>query len=193
MTFSAMSKIFFVAATTEEQEMAIRTLVWKLASPYDAYVSHVSRLNDAIVRIQYLSDRALAYEAGLQGSIRLVPGEQDPAERARRFRERVGAAAEEMSEEQFEEFISHLGGGEVATVERDRAQTVARMGEATRAIEEHFAAAGREVHTLASRGYDPARPDVRRQLRANRLPELTVDEFRHQLAQLGRRVGKSAQ
>jgi hypothetical protein len=133
--------------------MAIRSLVWKLASPYDAYVSHVSQLNEAIGRIQYLSDKALAYEAGLQGSVRLVPGAQDPADRARRFRERIGTAAEEMSEEQFEEFISHLGGGEVAT----------------------------------------GRPDVRRQLRANHLPESTVDVFRHHLAELGRRVGKSAE
>ena len=45
--------------------MGIQTLVWKLGSPYDAYISHVSRLNTAIERLQLMSDRALRYEAGL--------------------------------------------------------------------------------------------------------------------------------
>ena len=56
--------------------MALSTLVWKLASPYDAYVSHVARLEDALERLRYFSERALAYEAGLQSSVRLVPGQQ---------------------------------------------------------------------------------------------------------------------
>ena len=48
--------------------MAISTLVWKLASPYDAYVSHVAKLNAALERVRFFSERALGYEAGLQSS-----------------------------------------------------------------------------------------------------------------------------
>ena len=55
----------------------VSSLVWKLASPYDAYISHVAELNHAIERIRYFSEVALRYEAGLQGSVRLVPGAQD--------------------------------------------------------------------------------------------------------------------
>ena len=39
--------------------MALNTLVWKLASPYDAYVSHVARLESALERLRYFSSRAL--------------------------------------------------------------------------------------------------------------------------------------
>src|SRR5690606_26050667 len=138
--------------------------------PYDAYVSHVSRLNDAIERIRVLSRQALAYEAGLQGSVRLVPGRQDAAVRAGRFREHLASAAAEMSEADFEEFILHLGGGAPADVEGDRAQAVERMGHATRGLQEYFAIAATELETLASRNFNPNRADVRRQLRENHLP-----------------------
>ena len=58
--------------------MAVTSLLWKLASPYDAYVSHVARLNEAFSRVRYSSERALGYEAGLQSSVRFVPGQGDP-------------------------------------------------------------------------------------------------------------------
>lgn len=170
--------------------MGVRSLVWKLASPYDAYVSHVSHLNNAIERIGYLSEKTLAYEAGLHGSVRLVPGERSSEDRASQFRERLAAAATEMSEEEFEEFITHLGGGATAAVESDRAQAVARMGTARRGLEEYFAIAGQELETLAARGYNPERPDVRRQLKANGLPTSTVADYRHLLRELGSRVGQ---
>ena len=48
--------------------MGIATLLYKLASPYDAYVAHVSELNTALERLRYQSERALGYEAGLHGS-----------------------------------------------------------------------------------------------------------------------------
>jgi len=168
--------------------MALRTLVWKLASPYDAYLSHVSTLQDAIDRIRYHSDRALGYEAGLQGSIRIGPGEPDPAARAQRFREQLGAAAAEMTDDEFEGFIAHLGGGSAAVFESNRAQTVSRMNQTMRIIEEYFGVAGRELAVLESRGYNPHRRDVARQLRANGLPATTLAEYRHQLHELGLRV-----
>lgn len=170
--------------------MSITTLVWKLASPYDAYVSHVGRLQNAIERIRYYSDRALGYEAGLQSSVRIVPGESDPAARAQRFRNQLSESAAQMSDEEFEEFIAHLGGGSVAEVESNRAQTVSRMSHTTRGLEEYFATAGRELAILESRGYNPRRPDVARQLRENHLPETSLADFRHQLHELGVRVGQ---
>lgn len=172
--------------------MAVTALLWKLASPYDAYVSHVARLNEAIARVRYFSERALGYEAGLQGSVRLVPGQVDPVARAQRFREQMGDAAERMSDEEFEMFVAHLGGGSVAEVEADRAQAVSRMGHSTRGLEEYFAAAGRELALLEARGYSPGRPDVARQLRDNELPLTTLAEYRHLLHELGARVGKKA-
>jgi hypothetical protein len=119
--------------------MAISSLLYKLASPYDAYVSHVSDLHGAIGRIRSMSERALGYEAGLQSSVRLVPGGLPADERVQMFRRKLGDAADSMSDEQFEDFLSHVGGGEVANVEADRAQTVARMSRTTRGIEEYFA------------------------------------------------------
>ena len=172
--------------------MAVTTLLWKLASPYDAYVSHVARLNEAIARVRYFSERALGYEAGLQGSVRLVPGQGDPVARAQRFREQMGEAAGRMSDEEFEDFLAHLGGGSTADVEADRAQAVSRMGNSTRGLEEYFAAAGRELALLEARGYNPGRPDVARQLRDNELPLTTVGEYRHLLHELGARVGQKA-
>jgi hypothetical protein len=164
-------------------------LLWKLASPYDAYVSHVAALNHAIERIKFLSGLALGYEAGLKSSVRLVPGSVDAAARARRFRERLGQAAASMSDEEFEEFLAHLGGGDVAEVEADRAQTVSRLSSTTRGLEEYFATAGRELALLEERGYSPARTDVARQLRHNSLPLLTTAEYRRELHELGAKVG----
>jgi len=172
--------------------VSVRTLVWKLASPYDAYISHVSQLNDAIDRIRALSGATLAYEAGLQSSVRLVPNEQPATERAQRFRKQLDEARSTMSETEFENFITHIGGGEVATVEADRAQTVQRMGFARRGLQEYFKIAGQELRTLAGQGYDPKRPDVRRQLEANNLPNWTVEDYRRLLGELGAKVGQRA-
>jgi hypothetical protein len=163
-------------------------LLWKLASPYDAYVSHVGQLNHAIERIKFLSGLALGYEAGLQGSMRLVPGSADGTARAKRFRERLGQAAASMTDEQFEEFLAHLGGGDTADVEQDRAQAVSRLTVTTRGLEEYFAMAGHELALLEQRGYSPTRPDVTRQLRENDLPLSTTVEYRHELHELGTRV-----
>ncbi|MEX0783385.1 MAG: hypothetical protein WD557_12100 [Dehalococcoidia bacterium] len=163
-------------------------LLWKLASPYDAYVSHVAELNHAIERIKFLSGMALGYEAGLQGSIRLVPGTPDAAARARGFRARLGEAAASMTDEQFEEFIAHLGGGDVADVEADRAQAVSRLSYTTRGLEEYFATAGQALALLEERGYAPSRADVARQLRDNNLPPNTIADYRRELHELGAKV-----
>jgi hypothetical protein len=170
--------------------MSVSSLVWRLASPYDAYVSHVGRLNDAIDRIRYFSEVALGYEAGLQSSVRLTPGGADPTVRAKVFRERLSKAAAEMSDEEFEAFIAHLGGGEVAAVERDRAQAVSRMEHTTRGLEEYFAIAGHELSLLEQRGYNPRRSDIARQLKANHLPPTTNAEYRRTLHELGAKVGR---
>jgi hypothetical protein len=169
--------------------MAIPALLWKLASPYDAYISHVSVLTEAIDRIKFLAEVALRYEAGLAGSVRLVPGGTAPEERVRRFREQLGDAAGSMSDEQFEEFISHLGSGEVAEVEANRAQAVSRKNSTQRGLEEYFGIAGRELALLEARGYSPDRSDVSRLLRENRLKPMTAPEFRHVLHELGLKVG----
>ena len=169
--------------------MAISSLLYKLASPYDAYVSHVSELNSALAKLRYMSERALGYEAGLHGSVRLQPGGAARAERVDRFRERLGQAAADMSDEQFEDFLAHLGGGEAANVEADRARTVDRMSSATRGFEEYFAIAGKALSTLEARGYNPNRADVARQLRENNLPGHTVAEYRRILHELGVKVG----
>lgn len=170
--------------------MAVSTLIWKLASPYDAYVSHVARLNHALERIRDLSSQALGYETGLHSSVRFVAGEDDNGERASRFRERLGKAAAELSDEQFEEFLVMLGSGERAVVEADRARTVTRLQHTTRGLEEYFAIAGQELALLEKRGYNPSRPDVARQLRENHLPARTVAEYARELHELGALVGK---
>lgn len=170
--------------------MAVSTLLWKLASPYDAYVSHVARLNGAIERLRNLSEQALGYEAGLRSSVRLVPGAPDRAARAERFRGQLGEAAQRMTDVEFEEFLSHFGGGDVAEVEANRAQAVTRLGHATRGLEEYFGIAARELALLESRGYSPSRPDVARQLRENHLPSTTVVEYRRLLHELGAKVGQ---
>lgn len=170
--------------------MGVSTVLWKLASPYDAYVSHVARLHEAMERIRYLSGMALGHEAGLISSVRLVPGTQAAQERAARFRERLGSAAQQMTDEQFEAFIAMLGSGEQAAVEADRARAVSRMQHATRGFEEYFAIAGQELALLESRGYNPKRPDVGRQLRENGLPVKTSAEYARELHDLGAKVGR---
>lgn len=170
--------------------MSISTLVWRFASPYDAYVSHVAKLNVAIDRIRYFSGLALGLEAGLQSSIRVVPAAPDAAARAQRFREQLGAAATHMSDEEFEDFVAHLGGGAVAEVESNRAQAVSKLSNTARGIEEYFAMAGHELAMLEQRGYNPGRSDVARQLRENHLPATTLAEYRRALRELGAKVGR---
>jgi hypothetical protein len=170
--------------------MAVSTLIWKLASPYDAYVSHVSRLTDALERIRALSSQVLGHEAGLNSSVRLVPGETTAEERAARFRERLGKAATEMSDTQFEEFLTILGSGDAAVVEADRARAVSRLQHSARGLEEYFAIAGHELAVLEKRGFNPAQPDVARYLRENHLPAMTVSEYAHELHELGALVGQ---
>lgn len=169
--------------------MRLPSVLWRLAAPYDAYISHVSRLCRALERIRTLADRALGYETGLLASVRLVPSEQDAAARAERFRSRL-AAAGEMSDAELDDLLAHLGGGTPAEVERDRAAVAARLGAVSRAIEGAFAEAVAALAVLEERGYDPRRPDVARQLRANQLPSRTTEEFRAELRHLGRLVGK---
>jgi len=172
--------------------VGIQSILYKLGSPYDAYVSHVSELNSALGRLHYLSERSLGYEAGLQSSVRLVPGGAAPKERAQRFRERLGQAAASMSDEEFEDFLSHLGGGEAASVEANRANVVDRMSSTARGLEDYFGIAGRALATLEVRGYNPRRGDVARQLRENKLPDYTVADYRKILHELGTRVGVRA-
>lgn len=169
--------------------MGISTLLYKLASPYDAYISHVSELNTALTRLRYMADRAVGLEAGLHGSVRLLPGGVAREDRVQRFRERLGAAAASMGDEDFEDFLAHLGGGEAASVEANRANVVDRMSTATRGFEEYFAIAGKALSTLEARGYNPHRSDVARQLRENNLPSHTVADYRRLLHELGTKVG----
>ena len=174
--------------------MSVKTLAWKLASPYDAYVSHVARLNDALRRVRDLSELALGYEAGLHGSVRFVPNgdsAKDGAERAEQLRRQLGEAAGEMDDEAFEEFLLQLGGGEKATVEGDRARAASRLSHATRGIADYFAIAASELNVLEERGYNPSRPDVARQLSDNHLPKTSVAEYRHFLRELGSVVGQA--
>lgn len=169
--------------------MSVRTILWKLASPYDAYLSHVAALHSAIERIRYYSDHALRYHAGLEGSVRMgTPGSADPAARAQRFREQLAAASAELGDDDFEQFLTHLGGGDVASVEAGRERTVSRMNQTALVLEEQFAVAGRELAVLEQRNYDPERRDVARQLRSNNLPSTTLAQFRHELHELGARV-----
>ncbi len=170
--------------------MAVRTLLWRLASPYDAYLAHVSRLNEYLLRIERLTEQALALEAGLHGSVRVVPAERRAEERLAALREQLGKAAAELTDDEFEEFVAHLGGGEPGKVEEDRARTVARLEWVSRHLEEYFRRAGEELRILERRGYDPRRRDVARELRENRMPPLTLGEYRHRLRELGARVGK---
>jgi hypothetical protein len=170
--------------------MALNALVWRLASPYDAYVAHVARLHEAMSRLRDLATEVEGHEAGLRSSVRMVPGEAAAGERAARFRERLGKAAGEMSDQQFDEFLALLGSGDRAMVEADRARAASRLQHTTRGLEEYFAIAGRELAVLEARGYNPARGDIARQLSANRLPRHTISDFSHQLHELAARVGK---
>jgi hypothetical protein len=170
--------------------MALGALVWKLASPYDAYVAHVARLNLALSRLRDAATEAEGHDAGLRSSVRLVAGEEAAGARLARFRERLGKAAEEMSDAQFEEFLAMLGNGDAALVEADRARAVSRLQHTTRGLEEYFAIAGHELAILENRDYNPSRSDISRQLAANRLPQNTTAEFAHELHQIAGRVGK---
>ena len=170
--------------------MALDTLLWKLASPYDAYVSHVAQLHHAIERIRAFTEVAEGYEAGLQSSVRVGASSTAAEDRAARFRRQLADKAAHLTDEQFEEFLSLLGGGEAATVESDRAQAVSRLSHHTRGLEEYFAIAGHELAILEKREYNPERPDVARQLRDNRLPATTLAEYRHMLRSLGTRAGR---
>lgn len=172
--------------------MAISSLVWKLASPYDAYVSHVASLTYATERIQYLSGLAMGYQAGIDSSHRIGESSTSTAGRAERFRAQLGEKAANMSDEEFEDFLAMLGGGQVADVDSAREQAVSRLGHMQRGLEEYFALAGHELAILEQRGYNPARADVARQLRENRLPATTLAEYRHQLRELGARAGRKS-
>ena len=114
--------------------MALSSLLYKLGSPYDAYIAHVSELNAALARLRYMSDHAVGLEAGLHGSVRLVPGNGNRTDRIEGFRKRLGQAADSMTDEQFEDFLAHLGGGEAANVEDNRANVVSRMSNVTRGL-----------------------------------------------------------
>jgi hypothetical protein len=63
------------------------------------------------------------------------------------------------------------------------------MHSASRGLEEYFAIAGQELATLESRGYNPSRSDVARQLRENKLPPHTIADYRRLLHDLGAKVG----
>lgn len=169
--------------------MTVQSILWRLASPYDAYVAHVSRLEDAVAEIQYLVQRALGYEAGLQGSVRIVPGGEAAAERAERFRSALAEASTGLSEAEFEDFLAHLGGGSTVDVEADRARTVSRLTAVTSALERHFITAARELALLEARAYSPTAPGVARLLRENRIPARTLTEYRHLLRELASQVG----
>lgn len=170
--------------------MSVRTVLWRLASPYDAYVAHVSRLQAAIGEIRYLVQRALGYEATLLGSVRLLPAVQDAAARAARFREQLSSAAGALTDDQFEEFIAHLGGGSTGAVESDRARTVERLTAVTASLERYFAGAAAELAVLEQRDYRPGRAGVSRALASNGLEPHTLADFRHILRDLGAQVGR---
>lgn len=170
--------------------MALPAILWRLASPYDAYVSHAAKLTSAMERIRSLSEAAVGHEAGLRSSVRYVPGGAAAEERQARFRERLGTAAAQMSDAEFEHFLETIGGGDVASVESDRARAATRLAHATRGVEEYFVTAGQELLILERRGFNPNRPDVARQLRENHIPPTTLEEYRAELHELGRKVGK---
>ncbi|MCK9517414.1 MAG: hypothetical protein M0R74_00080 [Dehalococcoidia bacterium] len=170
--------------------MSVRNVLWRLASPYDAYVSHVARLNHAIERIRYFTELALRGEAVLQSSLRLVPKQGDAARRAALFREQVARAATSMDDAEFEAFLAVVGGGEPAEVESNRARSLQRMSSTRSGLEHYFGQASHELRVLEERGYNPQRADVARQLRANRLPAATVADYRRVLRELGARVAQ---
>ncbi len=172
--------------------MPLPALLWRLVSPYDAYVSHVARLNDALGRIRHAVERAQGFEAGLQASGRVseTGSGEDTQARLQRFRLRLGTAAANLSDEQFETFITDLGGAGRADAEQDRAATQSRMSSMARGLEDHFADAGRQLAVLEARGYNPTRPDIARQLRENHLPATNLADYRHLLHTLGLKAGQ---
>jgi hypothetical protein len=166
-----------------------KRILWRLASPYDAYVSHVTRLEDALTRIRVLSDRADGYEMGLRSSVRHKTGESDAVSRAERFRSLLGDASETMEDEQLERFLAELGGGETANVDQDRADIAIRLDHATEGMQEYFAVAGSALQTLEQRDYEPGRRDIARQLASNRISPRTLAEYHDELHELARAAG----
>ncbi len=166
-----------------------KRMLWRLASPYDAYVSHVARLEDAFARIRVLSERTAGYEMGLRSSVRLMPSESDAVARAERFRGQLSEASETMEEEQLEAFLVELGGGAIANVESDRADIAVRMDHATEGLQEYFAVAGSALQTLEQRGYEPGRRDVARQLASNGIERRALKQYREELQTLARVAG----
>lgn len=164
--------------------MPMTSVLWKLASPYDAYVSHVANLNHALARIRHLSGVAQGYEAGLRGSGRVASAGPDARARQDRFRARLAEQADQLSGPELEEFAEMLGGGDPADAEADRSRAETRLGYMARGIEEYLSEARREFATLEARHYNPDRPDVARQLRANNLPATTLEGYRSQIAAL---------
>jgi hypothetical protein len=150
----------------------------------------VARLNHALERLRYFTELALRGEVVLQSSLRIVPGQSGRDQRAARFREQLASAAS-LSDEEFEEFLGLLGGGEAAEVESNRARAASRMSLTQRGLEEYFAQAARELSLLEKRGYNPHRRDIARQLRANDLPLATVADYRHTLRELGAQVARA--
>lgn len=166
-----------------------KRMLWRLASPYDAYISHVARLEDAFARIRILSERTAGYEMGLRSSVRLMPSESDAVARAERFRDRLGQASETVEDEQLESFLVELGGGATANVESDRADIAVRMDHATEGLQEYFGVAGSALQTLEQRGYEPGRRDVARQLASNGISQRTLEQYRDELQGLAQAAG----
>lgn len=166
-----------------------KRMLWRLASPYDAYVSHITRLEDAFARIRVLSDRTAGYEMGLRSSVRLKPSESDAVARAQRFRDHITKASETIEDDQLEGFLAEIGDGATANVESDRADIAVRMDHATEGLQEYFAVAGSALQTLERRGFNPGRRDVARQLAGNGIPQRTLDEYRADLQRLARVAG----
>lgn len=171
----------------------LKKMMWRLAPPYDAYVSHIVRLEAAFERIRVLSERAAGYEMGMRSSVRLSQGDSDVVERARRFRNQLGAASEAMSDDELESFLAELGGGHTADVERDRADIVSRMDHTTSGLQEYFATAGAALTILERRGYNSKRRDVARQLTANGVPARTLEEYHGALHELAATTGQAAE
>jgi len=166
-----------------------KRILWRLASPYDTYVSHVARLEDALTRIRVLNERADGYEMGLRSSVRHKPGESDAVSRAERFRGLLSDASETMEDEQLERFLAELGGGEAANVDQDRADIAVRLDHATEGMQEYFAVAGSALQTLEQRGYQPGRRDIARQLSSNSISPRSLAEYRDELHELARAAG----
>ena len=171
----------------------LKRMIWKLASPYDAYVSHVAKLESSFARIRNLNARTAGYEMGLRSSVRLVQGDADASERADRFRKTLSDAAESMTDSELEGFLAELGGGETADVESDRADIAERMEHATSGLREAFTTAAAVLKLLEERGYDPERRDIARQLAANQIKPRPLAEYQAELHELAVLTGHTAE